>query len=74
VNDSQAVAQTGQGEALHSTDVPPPDSDVPVIFTVLQEQLGLRLESAAGLVDVFVIERITEPTDTDMERLLSGLV
>ena len=37
--------------------------DTPSIFTALQEQLGLRLESARAPLDVFVIERVERPTD-----------
>ena len=38
-------------------------SDTPSIFTALEEQLGLRLESARAALDVFVIDRVERPTD-----------
>jgi uncharacterized protein (TIGR03435 family) len=43
-----------------------PDSDPasgPSIFTALTEQLGLRLESTKGPVQVYVIEKIEHPSE-----------
>jgi len=42
-------------------DLPPSPSDAPSIFTALQEQLGLRLESARGEVSVLVVDRAEMP-------------
>jgi uncharacterized protein (TIGR03435 family) len=42
--------------------VPPPNSSGSSLFTALQEQLGLRLESKKGPVSVIVIDHIEEPS------------
>jgi uncharacterized protein (TIGR03435 family) len=41
---------------------PPPATNAPALFTALREQLGLRLESGRGAVDVLVIDRANPPT------------
>jgi bla regulator protein BlaR1 len=41
---------------------PAPDPDAPSLFTALEEQLGLHVESTKGPVEMLVIEQIAEPT------------
>lgn len=46
--------------------VPPPADNVaapPGLFTAIQEQLGLKLESTKAPTEVFVIDRVEKPTD-----------
>jgi len=43
--------------------LPPVDTNGPSIFTAIQEQLGLRLESAKGPVEMIVIDGVEKPTD-----------
>jgi uncharacterized protein (TIGR03435 family) len=48
---------------LKWTPLPDPNSDNVSIFTAVQEQLGLRLESGTAPLDVLVIDRIERPSE-----------
>ncbi len=50
-----AAANTGDDAA--------PQPSAPTIFTALQEQLGLRLDSGKGPVDIVVIDQIHKPSE-----------
>jgi uncharacterized protein (TIGR03435 family) len=48
---------------LRFTGTPSPDSDLPSLFTAMQEQLGLRLRAATAPVRLLVIDSIQRPTE-----------
>jgi uncharacterized protein (TIGR03435 family) len=50
------------GAAPPGVQLPAINPDGPSIFTALQEQLGLKLESARGPVETLVIDSIEQPT------------
>jgi uncharacterized protein (TIGR03435 family) len=53
-----------EGQAfLAPTEPPPADGSQPSIFTAVQEQLGLRLESQRGPVEVLVIDGAEKPSE-----------
>jgi uncharacterized protein (TIGR03435 family) len=59
--DLQFSPEGVEGLAPSSLDQPVPFTDKPSLFTALQEQLGLKLESTEGPVDVLVIDRAERP-------------
>jgi uncharacterized protein (TIGR03435 family) len=52
-----------RGAPPPGTDPPAADPNAPSLFTALQEQLGLKLESTKGPVEVVVIDVIERPTE-----------
>jgi uncharacterized protein (TIGR03435 family) len=42
---------------------PQPDSDSPSMFTAVQEQLGLKLESAKDPIEMLIIDRAEKPSE-----------
>jgi bla regulator protein BlaR1 len=52
-----------EGQAWLPTGPLPPDDSQPSIFTAVQEQLGLRLESQRGPVEVLVIDGAEKPSE-----------
>jgi uncharacterized protein (TIGR03435 family) len=54
----------GQGQPVLGVNTPPPaDLNGPSIFTAIQEQLGLRLESRKSPVEILVIDRVEKPSE-----------
>jgi bla regulator protein BlaR1 len=58
-----ALEPVGGPPPAGGVNVSPVDPDAPSLFTALQEQLGLKLESTKAPVDVTVIDSIEHPTD-----------
>ena len=56
----EAIGSVGGPPLLNGGPVPV-DPNAPNLFTALQEQLGLKLDSQRGPVDVVVIDRIEQP-------------
>ena len=52
----------GPPGARPGPDETPIDPSLPSIFTAIQEQLGLKLESTKGPVQILVIDRAERPT------------
>lgn len=52
-----------EGQAWAPPGAPPSDGSQPSLFTAVQEQLGLRLESQRGPVEVLVIDRAEKPSE-----------
>lgn len=45
------------------TSKPSADSNFPTLFTVIQEQLGLRLESTKGSVEILFVDHAEKNTE-----------
>jgi uncharacterized protein (TIGR03435 family) len=62
-NFSALVTYRPDSVSVTGADQPASDPNATSIFTALQEQLGLRLESTRGPVEILVIDHIERPTE-----------
>ena len=60
--DENQIAMFGAMGVPEGFGAPPPDWDGPSLFTALEEQLGLKLDSRKGPVDIFTIEHVERPS------------
>jgi bla regulator protein BlaR1 len=60
-DEEQIPKGMGNGSPINGG-APPEDSSGPSIFTAIQEQLGLKLESQKGPVEILVIDHVEEPS------------
>jgi uncharacterized protein (TIGR03435 family) len=58
--DAQLQAPPGGGPPPQ---LPPEIENRPDLFTAIQDQLGLKLESGKAAVEVYVIDKVTKPTE-----------
>jgi bla regulator protein blaR1 len=57
------MSAANQGGGARSDDAPPTDSSGPSIFTAIQEELGLKLESRKVPVEMVVIDHVETPSE-----------
>jgi bla regulator protein BlaR1 len=63
-DESQGPMFKGAGDDQQGTgSTTPPDSSGPSLFTAIQEQLGLKLESQKGAGGVLVIDHVEKPSE-----------
>jgi uncharacterized protein (TIGR03435 family) len=60
---SLEFGQDGLATSLPPNFQAPPGSDQPSLFTALQDQLGLKLESTKGPIETITIDHIEEPSE-----------
>jgi uncharacterized protein (TIGR03435 family) len=61
--DDNTLMLKGPGGRQPGIDAPPPDISEPSLVTAIHEQLGLKLESQKGPVEVLVIDHIEKPSE-----------
>jgi uncharacterized protein (TIGR03435 family) len=61
-DESQGPMFKGADGAPPGGNPAPPESSGPSLFTAIQEQLGLKLESQKGPVEIIVIDHVEKPS------------
>lgn len=62
-DEAQSLSLFGIGPPPAVPAPPAADSNGPSLFTALEEQLGLKLESTKGPVDILVIDHVEKPSE-----------
>ncbi|MGD0221945.1 MAG: M56 and DUF3738 domain-containing protein [Terriglobia bacterium] len=61
--DPSAMAMGPPGGPPAAGSAPPADSSEPSIFTAIQDQLGLKLESTKGPVEILIVDHVEQPSE-----------
>jgi len=62
-NDALVRSEAGGPDVRPPSDQEPPPESGPTLFTALEEQLGLKLESAKGPVETYAVVGIERPSE-----------
>ena len=59
----RCLADREEGSKCAGDNIPSPEASAASIFTAIQEQLGLKLESQKSPVEILVIDHVEKPSE-----------